>query len=485
MALVARRRLARGTLFSMAARIGYLACGYAIYVLIGRVLGPKEYGMIGVVFSLLNFFCIFLKNGVPQATAKYIGGEASSAYPVMNTAMRIQLGWGVFIFLLVFGAAEIISVEVLNDGQLTPYLRLASITLIPLAVYSIYEGALVGIRDFFKSALGMALTSIARLVLVCFFLWFGLGIEGVLGGYVLAAIMGTFVLRSFCSFTKSEQKFDAMKVFSFALPLAISGGVMAILINIDSILVKRILGNDVQVGFYFSAATLAHALFQLFGTFGITLLPSIAYSFGNDDHELTRKYVRQVFRYILMISIPLAAVISATSGELVTFIYGEAFSQAGPPLSILIWGSSLFGLSVAMNTAINAMDHPWMAILFYLFPVILIVPVSFLWIREYGLVGAASAILAVWAISLVFSVGYLHVKLRGIVDWRSVCRIGLAGAITFFVGLNFHVSGLFLLGYCTLLLILNGVIVLALGEWHREDYDVLKGILGGRIRRVG
>ena len=485
MALMAKRRLARGTLFNIAARIAYLVCGYAIYVLIGRVLGPKEYGIIGVVFSLLNFFYIFLKNGVPQATTKYIGGDASSAYAVMSTAMKIQLVWGIFLFLAAFGGAKIISMVVLNDVQLTPYLRLASITLIPLAVYAIYEGALVGIREFFKSALGMALTSIVRLVLVCASLALGFGIDGVLGGYVLAAIVGTFVVRLFCNLAKSGRKFDARKILSFALPLAITGGMMAILMNIDSILVKRIMGSDAQVGFYFSAATLAHALFQVFGTFGITLLPSIACSYGNGDHQLSRKYVREVFRYILIISIPLAAVISATSTELVTSIYGEAFRQAGPPLSILIWASSLFGLSAAMNTAISAMDHPWMAILFYVLPVILIVPVSLLWISEYGLVGAAAAILAVWAVSLVFTVGYLHTKLRGIVDWRSVCRICLAGAITYFLGLNYHVSGPILLGYCALLLIVNGAIIFALGEWHREDYEVLKGIFGEKMKAAG
>ncbi|MCF8082927.1 MAG: oligosaccharide flippase family protein [Deltaproteobacteria bacterium] len=485
MALVAKRRLARGTLFSIAARVGYLGCGYAIYVLIGRVLGPKEYGIIGVVFSLLNFFYIFLKNGLPQATSKYIGGEALSAYPVLRTAMKIQLGWGLLLFLIAFGGGKIMSVAVLNDIELSPYLRLASITLIPLAVYAIYEAALVGVRDFFKSALGMALTSIVRLVLVCAALALGFGIDGVLGGYVLAAIVGTFVVKSFCHFPQSERAFDGKKILSFALPLAITGGVMAILMNIDSILVKRIMGSNVQVGFYFSAATLAHALFQVFGTFGITLLPSIAYSVGNGDYELTRKYVRQVLRYILLISIPIASVISATSTELVTLIYGDAFREAGSPLSILIWGSSLFGLSAAMNTAISAMDHPWMAILFYILPVILIVPVSLLCISQYGLAGAAGAILAVWAVSLIFSVTYLHKKLHGIVDWLSVCRVCFAGVITYFLGLNFHVSGLLLLGYYALLLIVNGVIVFSLGEWHREDLEVLKGIFRGNMKVAG
>ncbi len=482
---MAKRKLARGTLYSISSKIIYLICGYAIYVLIGRILGPSQYGIIGVVFSSLNFSHIFLKNGVPQATVKYIGGDKTSAYPVMSTAMRIQLPWAIILFLLVFGGAEVISLRVLKDIELTPYIRLASVTIIPLAFYTIYESTLIGVRNFSKSALGMAFTSVMRLVLVSTFLVLGMAVNGVFIGYICAAILGVIIVRSFCSFDKSSSRFDSKKILSFALPLVITGGMVTLLLNIDSILVKRIMGNDTQVGFYFSAATIAHALYQMAGPFGVTLLPSIAHSYKRNDYELTRKYVRQVFRYILIISMPVAAIVSATSSELVTLIYGDTFYPAGLPLSILIFGSLFFGLSTALNTSISAIDHPWIATIFYLFPAILIVPLSLSWISKYGLVGASAAISCAYVVSLMGSLIYLQVKLGGLIDWISLGRILFAGVITYFVGFALPISGPVLVVYYILLFLVNGIILILLGEWHREDYEVLKGILGQETKMTG
>jgi len=91
-----RRKLARGTFYNMLSKLIYLFCGYIIYIVIGRVLGPNNYGIFGVVFALLNIVYLFLKSGVPQSTAKYIAGDESNAYPVMMAALRIQLLWAIF-----------------------------------------------------------------------------------------------------------------------------------------------------------------------------------------------------------------------------------------------------------------------------------------------------------------------------------------------------------------------------------------------------
>ncbi len=473
-----KRKLARGTLYNIVSKLIYLICGYAIYVLVGRVLGPSQYGILGVVFATLNFPYIFLKNGVPQATAKYIGGDISIAYPVMSTAMRIQLPWGALLFLLVFGGSEIISSRVLKDAGLAPYIRLASFTIIPLTLYTIYESTLIGIRDFAKGALGMAFTSIIRLFSVSAFLVFGFAIDGVLIGFVCAAMIGTLIVKSFCKFRQSIPRYSANKIMSFAVPLVITGGMVTLLLNIDSILVKRIMGDDTQVGFYFAAATIAHALYQVFGAFGITLLPSIANSYKRNDYELTKKYVCQVFRYILIMSIPVAAVISATSTELIIFIYGDAFHPAGLPLSILIFGISFFGLSTALNTSISAMDHPWIATVFYLLPVISIIPLSLALIGKYGLVGAAVAISGAYGISLIGSLVYIQINLRGIINWSSLGRLLFAGGVTYIIARSLATPGPVLLAYYVLLFLLDGLIVLLLGEWEREDYDVLRGLLG-------
>ena len=257
---------------------------------------------------------------------------------------------------------------------------------------------------------------------------------------------------------------------------------MTLLLNMDSILVKRILGRNDQVGFYIAASTMAHSLYNLFTAFGVTLLPSIARSYGNNDIALTRKYIYQAFRYILIIAMPIVAVVSATSRELMGLLYGQEFLPAGIPLSILILGNALFALSFTLNTTIAAIGRPWVATLFYSLAVLSGVVCNLLLISKYGLLGAAIAISIAYAVCLSASGVYIYLRFQTFISWRSLCRVVIAAAVIYLIAHNYPMSGLILPVYYALLFSFYGVLIYILGELNGEDYAVLRGILGKESR---
>lgn len=472
------RRLARGTIYNMGSKFAYLICGYGIFVVVGRILGPRELGVFGIVFATLNIAFLFLRNGVPQAAARHIGGDSKKAAPVLEKAIKINLLWGLFLFAVFFIGAEIIASNILKDTGLAFFLRLGSLTIIPVALYNAFSGSLLGVRDFKKEAIGAAVTSTARIAFAVIFILFGLAVQGVILAYALAAFLGTVLLRAFCKFPNSGYRLSTKAMISFAIPLIINGGMVTLLLNIDSLLVKRITGSDELVGFYFAAASAAHALYHIFAAFGATLLPSIAASYERKDMKLTRKYIYQAIRYSMVLSLPLVALICGKSNELMVLLYGDAFNAAGAPFMYLALGSFFFILAHNTIMCITALGRPWTGSVFYVVGVGAAVALTLPLVERYGIAGAGIAMSLGYLLCLVLSISYIQWRFAGIVDWVSVIRIFVSAAVVYAASSYIPIRGFMLLPWYGILLGLYGALIWGLGEWAREDAEVLKGIIG-------
>ena len=90
----------KGLLYLMVSRIVWIASGFAIHVGLGRLLGPEQYGIFGVIISLISVTYLVLGNGIRQAVTKYIASDLRLAGVIKTTGLKIQT-----ILCLMFGGA--------------------------------------------------------------------------------------------------------------------------------------------------------------------------------------------------------------------------------------------------------------------------------------------------------------------------------------------------------------------------------------------
>ena len=57
----------RGVLFESVAKGVLVLLGSILNIYLARRLGPSEYGIVGIITSILFFFELFLTNGIRQA----------------------------------------------------------------------------------------------------------------------------------------------------------------------------------------------------------------------------------------------------------------------------------------------------------------------------------------------------------------------------------------------------------------------------------
>ena len=62
----------KGLFFHLIAKVVFVLSTYGVHLYLGKHLTPEEYGMIGVVISIITVNYNFLSNGTRQAISKLL-----------------------------------------------------------------------------------------------------------------------------------------------------------------------------------------------------------------------------------------------------------------------------------------------------------------------------------------------------------------------------------------------------------------------------
>ncbi len=475
--------LARGTLYHIFARIVFLLSGYAVHIYLGRKLGAGLYGTAGVIISAILLIRIFMITGISQAVSKLTAQYMDLAGAIMKKAFILQASMAVISGAVLYLSSGFLA-GLLNDASLANYFRVCAFIIPLLGIYAVYQSTLGGLKRFGEHALMITVFSVVRVTAVIALVSAGFKIYGLLGGWVIAivaaALLGFFYTR------KIDRKgsFTVSRIFLFSLPLIMFSLGNALLINLDLLFVKSLVAGPEQTGFYTAAAALAKTPYNIFTAFTLTVLPSVSAAISVENRELVNKYIRQSMRYLLMMTIPLAYIVSFSAEKLVLFLYPENFAPAGAPLGILIWGQTFITVFAVLAAVLIGTGNsvPVTVSAFALIPVNIIL--NIILIPRFGLEGAATATLitafsGMGVLSLVTAAK--HCPPFNALSLIRICAAGLiSSAFFYFLPLKgFLIIPAYLAAgaiYCALLF--------AFREINRDDLSVLANMLKNKEVRV-
>ncbi|UCG54303.1 MAG: flippase [Dehalococcoidia bacterium] len=422
----------RGTLYLIIANGVFSVVGYIIHFWIGRHLGPAEYGIFGVVIYLMTTVNLFITSGFPQSASKYIAEDYSRAGSIIRDANRIQFVFCIIIFGLYFGLSGVIA-NLFDDPSLTSYIRISTLGIPAYAFFSVYSvGYLNGLRRFSWQALASIGSSITKLAVVFGSVLLGFGVGGALVGYIIAAIVGFVLAWKFLNpLKKSKSNFGWKKLVGFGIPATIFAATFFLLMNIDLFVVKAIGGGEAETGYYASATTISRVPHFLIAGLAMTLLPSISRSTSLNNIELTKSYIQQSVRFMLMALIPGVLVVSATSADLLTLLYSSSYLEAAIPLSILVFGVALLTIFYVLSNIILGINKPWIVLSIVLLLAGVDIALSVFLISSYGLVGAAWATTITGLIGMSLVAGYIFTRFRTLICIKSLLRILFASGVVY------------------------------------------------------
>lgn len=468
--------LAKGTVWLMLAGLVSMGSGYVIHFGLVRMVTPEEYGIFGVILSLLAITEIFLQNGVSQSMSKFVA-EGRKINRVKIGGLKTQALFLLIIFPVYFLSAPFIA-RLLGDPRLTTYIQLSSLLLPIVAFIAVYQGLLDGAREFGKDAKARSLYGLIRVGAVFLFVYLGFSIFGVIYGFIFATTCALIVGWYFVSKVevRGEKEIAWKEIAHFSLPLVIFALTYTAIMNVDILFVEAFVMGGQQTGYYTSAWTLSKIPFNILLALSFTILPSISKSIGEVNIKQTQSYISYSLRYCCIIIIPLVFLVIATAPKLLAFLFTPEYQVATNSLRILIVGISFLAVYITLSMAIVASGKPIIPMVVGLVLVLIDVILNYLLVPMLGLNGAALATTMTAFIGMVIIAVYVFVKFKILLKSFSFLRILAAAFVIFFLAIWLNLGGFLLIGlYVVLFTVYFGLLYLT-KEIDREDIKIIMSI---------
>jgi PST family polysaccharide transporter len=220
--------------------------------------------------------------------------------------------------------------------QATPLVRLLTLVIVVDGITAVRAAALL--RRFEQDRLARAnvIGMVANVVVALPLAAAGLGAYSMVSGQLAASVVtGAFVfmyadLPIRLGFDREIYK----KLLTFGLPLAVSQGIGAALLNADFVIVGNVLGV-VPLGYYLLAFNISSWVPGIVGTaVRYVSVPSFS-RLAERDAETLALGVRRSVPVLVAVILPAAIVMATLASQLVDFLYGDKWGPSAAALRYL------------------------------------------------------------------------------------------------------------------------------------------------------
>ena len=385
---VIETQLARHVVETYATRIGTLALGLIISIVVTRALGPEGRGVYSVAVVI----------GVLGVQISNLGFHASNIYYVTRQRglFPTLVGNSLLMSLLLGGAVAVVAgllffwwpqLAPLHGGILVlallgipfglAYLLISNL-IMGIEQVRLYNTAELGNRIFNISIVGLAILSSRSTA-----------------EWLFAASLAALLLSLVWLLCRSRAFLDrapwpSLVTFREHVPFGLRAYTVALfgflVLRLDLLMVQYMLGAE-EAGYYSLAMNLADTLLTLPAVVAFVLYPKLsAMADVRGKLNLTRKAVLAT----LVVFLPMLLLFGAFARWIVPFVFGAAFAPAVPAILWLLPGIFFLGVETVAAQHLSSIGFPPVQIAAWLGVLALNVGLNLRIIPAYGIVGASA-----------------------------------------------------------------------------------------------
>lgn len=489
------KNLARATLWVTISEIIFNISGFFIHAIIGRILGPADYGRYGVVITLTTMVIILIGNGIPTAMAKYLS-EVFETKPnlisvIKKQAIILQSVVVSSITILFFIFSPLVA-KILGDATLTPLFRLSTLIIPSFAMASFYFSFYTGLHQFNIQSTLKVLRSIFKLVFILLFAYFW-KLNGSISGYIMAPFTIFLIALAIDKFKiskqfkkpikilteiKQKESFNWRLLVNYAWQIILFFLAYELLISIDLYMVKAILKSDYQTGIYNASLTLARIPYYIFYSLTVILLPVISKTTSQNNYIQTAKIISQSLRLMLILLVPIIILMSVFAKPIIHLFYSSGYEMSALPMTILVSGVgflTIYYVFCFVMSGANKVKKPMLISIFGLFINIIL---NYFLIKKYALVGSAIATSVTSGIIAFIMLYYIWKDFEVKISLKSFLKIIFAGTLMLIASMFFPQKEKFtFILWSFLLFVFYLDILYVLGEIKKKDLVFFRNML--------
>jgi len=465
------QRIAKNSLVLFASNIISKILGFFYIMYIARYLGAEGFGILSFALAFTGIFSTFSDLGLNPLTVREVARNKSLAGKYLGNITVIKI----FLVIITFGLIAI-TINLLGyPKQTIKVVYFLALSVILSSFSNMFNSIFQAYEKMEYQSIGQILSSILMLSGALFAMSHGFSVIGFAFIYLLVSA----VILGF-SFTVCTWKFSLPKLefdWSFwkptikeALPFFLSAVVDIIAFKMDIIMLSMMKG-DMVVGWYSAAYRLIETLMFIPATLAGAIYPVLS-NFYVSSQESVRLIYKKSFKYLFIVSLPVAVGTTILARKIILLIYKSDFTHSIIALQLLIWTVPIIFLTYMFGTVLAAINKQLLALKINFLCMVLNIIINSILIPKYSYIGASIATIITSLLSFIqfyrFLSKYIYkIQIHKIILKPIIASVIMGLFIFSFTGMNI------ILLLCYSIVIYFGVLIL-LKTFSKKDIILLK-----------
>lgn len=436
----------KGIALHTVGKIAFVLGNFVIQYFLQKILTIEAYGVYGVIIAIINFDYLFLNNGVRQAVSNQITQGNHHIPDLIKKGMGYQLVIIAAVFVVNFFGAPFLA-QMLNKqaadpaaiAQLTDYIRIAAFIIPFMGVYFVALGVFNGFKLFVIEASIVTLYPILKMIVIPFVAGnmfpdalISIEMGFLFAGIIIMAISLIFLYKKRALYDASMPKIAHKPYIKSAVSFSLLFCIVAIIMNIDTLILKGVSGSNLLTGAYTAAVQWGKASYYLLGAFYIVVLPVVTKYYKENQLAKAATSIRDLLTIILAIVLPVTVIIAASSGTVLTVFASKnpEYAIAAPALALLSFGTFCLGMTLVFNMITSAANKKKFTTILSLLMLAAFVVVCVVLTNLFSLTGTGASSLVVCFVTMMVSAVYAK-KLFGQFWEKKHFKILIVNAVVF------------------------------------------------------
>ncbi len=364
---------------------------FLYFTLMARYLGAAQMGVYGYLFVFIGLGNMIADFGINRMLIRDIARQPSLTQSYLNQILSLRALLSLFSIVLLYGILQWLA----KDSITLKLAPLALLAVLPFSFALTFDGALKANEKMRQSAIGTISFELIKLLLLFVVIKFNWGLWGIFSVILLAYLIYTFWIARYLFQAGVRFHFACdfhswRNIMQLSFPFALLSLLELVHGRLDLFLLKTLLTDATQAGYYFVAYRLMDVILILPAAMNIVLLPHFSRDFAQDAGRINANY-RKLFLILLIFGIVLVPIVYWSSGTLILLLFGEAYIPSINLLRILTISIFCFFIHYANVTFLAASNIQWKIFVFSFVQVTINLAANLAFIPRWGADGAAWA----------------------------------------------------------------------------------------------
>jgi stage V sporulation protein B len=477
------KKMASNTFYIFLNSLSFTCLSILYFIIAGKLLTPSEYGVANSIIQFAGLVTAFSTIGMTNAALKLVSEyketrKIKKLHSCVKYCLKFLLLINVPISLLIFFSSPILATYIFNNQALILPFSVSSFITIALTLSSFFGSVIYGLGKVKIYFLTDFLANLTKVVFaIPLILLLKLGFWGPILGYFFGLTFSG-IIRFKKIEIKDKGKPDKNAVWQYSLPALVTA-VFGTILTATPVLILSSFSSTSEAGIFSLTNALASLLLFIPNIVYTASFPIFSGLHGKKDHSKIEMVINTIFKYTLMISIPLSLVFMTFPQFLIRLVAKPAYLSGTSTLSVLGMVGLFWGLGNILVNSLYALGKPKITrnimIVTSLIYLVISIPLSIL----YASLGMATAyfvaISFLFFISLFFTRKFYSLKL----DYKYLLKIFSSSCImlSFLVALMSTSSSIYFFITASIIgSILYMFLLLFLKTFDVKDLKLLKDL---------